>query len=133
MKIQKSNLGYRGYIFSRRIEGSLIPQRVQNLVIRDYAEQKKILFKLSATEYKMVNCYVVLENVLKELNSLDGMIFYSLYMLPKDHKTRNLFFNKIIVKKKKLHFALENITASNKKDFLKIETILKIKQITLNN
>ena len=95
MKIQKSNLGYRGYIFSRRIEGSLIPQRVQNLVIRDYAEQKKILFKLSATEYKMVNSYVVLQNVLKELKSLDGMIFYSLYMLPIDHKTRNFFLIKL--------------------------------------
>ena len=34
------NLGYRGYIFSKEIGGNFIPQRVQNLVIKDYANKK---------------------------------------------------------------------------------------------
>ena len=64
MKTQKFELGFRGYIFSRRIEENLIPQRVQNLVIRDFSERKNILFKLSATEYKMKNSYIVLKNTI---------------------------------------------------------------------
>ena len=36
---------FRGYIFSRRIENSIIPQRVQNLVIKDYCERNNLFFK----------------------------------------------------------------------------------------
>ena len=88
---------FRGYIFSRRIEGNLIPQRVQNLVIKDYCERHKLFFKLSATEYKMENCYLMLKSVLKNLNSIDGIVFYSIFMLPNLKKER-LNVNKKIFK-----------------------------------
>ena len=55
--------GYRGYIFSRSINKNFIPQRVQNLVIRDFAYRKKIFFKLSLTEYNMKNCYIMLNTI----------------------------------------------------------------------
>ena len=43
--IQKSKKsGFRGYIFSRTIDGSFIPHRVQNLVIKDYCQRKKNYF-----------------------------------------------------------------------------------------
>ena len=32
-----NNKGFRGYMFSREINGNFIPQRVQNLVIKDFA------------------------------------------------------------------------------------------------
>ena len=60
--------GYRGYIFSRNINGNFIPQRVQNLVIRDFADRKKIVFKLSSTEYNMKNCYIMLNSLIKDIN-----------------------------------------------------------------
>jgi sporadic carbohydrate cluster protein (TIGR04323 family) len=64
--IQKSKKsGFRGYIFSRTIDGSFIPHRVQNLVIKDYCQRKKLFFKLSATEYKMKDSYIMLNAVLK--------------------------------------------------------------------
>ena len=56
-------LGFRGYIFSRKIDGNFIPHRVQNLVIKDYCERKNFFFKLSATEYKMENCYLMLNSI----------------------------------------------------------------------
>ena len=57
MKIQKyKHKGFRGYIFSREINGNYIPQRVQNLVIKDFSFRKNIFFKLSSTEYNMKNC-----------------------------------------------------------------------------
>ena len=45
MKIQKSEQNwYMGYIFSREIDGNIIPQKVQNLVIRDYTQRQKKKF-----------------------------------------------------------------------------------------
>ena len=42
MSTQKSKkvLSCRGYIFSRKINDNFIPQRVQNLVIKDFAKRK---------------------------------------------------------------------------------------------
>ena len=46
MNIDKKR-DYRGYIFTKRLVGNFIPQRVQNLVIKDYCQRKGIFFKLS--------------------------------------------------------------------------------------
>ena len=107
MNIQSSekNKGFRGYIFSRKIEGNFIPQRVQNLVIKDFAARKNLFFKLSATEYKMENCFLMLNSTLKNLKSIEGMIFYSLFMLPENNFDRNKIMN-IFKKKKKNYFLL---------------------------
>ena len=40
------NLGYRGYINSKKIRDGFIPQRVQNLVIKDYAEKRNFFLNL---------------------------------------------------------------------------------------
>ena len=88
------NKGYRGYIFSRPIKNSLIPQKVQNLVIRDYCSRKNLFFKLSAVEYSSKNSYLMLNLILKELKNLKGLIFYSLFMLPEDKKKDKNFLIK---------------------------------------
>ena len=115
------NKGYRGYIFSRPIKNSLIPQKVQNLVIRDYCSRKNLFFKLSAVEYSSKNSYLMLNLILKELKNLKGLIFYSLFMLPEDKKKRQKFFNQIFLKKSEIHFALEEIIINKKKDLNLIE------------
>lgn len=58
------------------------PQHIQNLVIRDHAKRHGLLFKLSATEYVIPGCYMMLEGLLEELPALEGIIAYSLFMLP---------------------------------------------------
>ena len=44
-------LGYKGYVSSAKINGSQIPQSLQNLKIRDFANLNNINFELSITEY----------------------------------------------------------------------------------
>jgi len=120
--------GYRGYIFSRNINGNFIPQRVQNLVIRDFAFRKKIFFKLSSTEYNMKNCYTMLNTLIKDINKIDGIIFYSIEMLP-DNKNEVLKLISLFLKKNKmLYFAVEELKVSSKNDLKKIEDILSIKK-----
>ena len=120
--------GYRGYIFSRSINKNFIPQRVQNLVIRDFAYRKKIFFKLSLTEYNMKNCYIMLNTFLKDVNKIDGIIFYSIEMLPTDKKEALKLIDLFLKKKKSLYFALEELKVSSKKDLMRIKEILMIKK-----
>lgn len=129
MKIQKQkNKGYRGYISSREINGNFIPQRVQNLVIKDFALRKNIFFKLSSTEYKMKNSYYMLKALLKDISNLDGVIFYSYEMLPDDKEFRLNIFKKFLKNKKKIFFALEELKISSIPEIKDIEILISIKK-----
>jgi len=119
----------RGYIFSRSFYSSRVPQHVQNIVIRDFCNNHNLQYLLSATEYSMKNCYLILENVISELGKLDGVVFYSLFQLPADKKIRENIFNKFNKKSKTLFFAVENFGAKNAYDFDKIEKILGIQNL----
>lgn len=84
----------RGYIFSRPFMGERVPQHVQNLVIRDYCKRTGLQFLLSATEYAMVDCHLILEQILDELVNLHGLIAYSLFQLPEKNKAEKKFTRK---------------------------------------
>ena len=120
--------GYRGYIFSRPIKNNLIPQKVQNLVIRDYCARKNLFFKLSGVEYSTKDSYLILNSILKELKNLKGLVFYSLFMLPEDKNKRQKFFDQIFLKKSQIHFALEEIVINKKKDLNIVEKIFYIEK-----
>ena len=55
MKLKK----VKGYISSRDINGAVIPQKVQNLVIREYCKNKNFIYHLSSVEHKMKNTFHV--------------------------------------------------------------------------
>ena len=132
MKNQKqinNEKGFRGYIFSRAIGANFIPQRVQNLVIRDFAERNKIFFKLSSTEYNMKNCFLMLNSLIKNIKNIDGIIFYSIEMIY-ELKKKDELFKKLLLEKKTIYFALEEIKISNLKDYKKLNTIIKLKSET---
>tara|TARA_B100000963_G_C22597981_1_gene658809 strand:+ start:808 stop:1212 length:405 start_codon:yes stop_codon:yes gene_type:complete len=129
---KKSNRGYRGYIFSRKVKGLLIPQKVQNLVIRDYADRKELFFKLSKVEYSFKKSYLMLKSLLKEIKHLNGLIIYSINLLPEKKSERKNFLSKIIKNKKQVHFALEELVVRNKKELEKVEDIYFIKENSRN-
>ena len=80
---------FRGYIFSRPFMGERVPQHVQNLVIRDYCKKQGIQYLLSATEYALADSYLILQQVLDDLSQLDGIVFYSLFLLPEQKLERD--------------------------------------------
>jgi len=121
--------GYRGYIASRAVSGNTIPQRVQNMVVREFANAKGIEFKLSAVEYIMPECYMILEDVLNELPKLEGVIMYSLFMLPDDKKRRRVIFDHILDQGCVFHAALENLSIHTANDISRIEDILDVNAI----
>ncbi|MEG4799131.1 hypothetical protein QUB63_01965 [Microcoleus sp. ARI1-B5] len=125
----ESTKGWRGYISSREIGGSAIPQRLQNMVIRNYAQTRGMVFLLSGTEYYMDNCYMMLSALLEELDSLGGLIFYSLKLLPESPFQRKSIYEKILNGKCELHFALEELAVVEEEDINLIEDIIACKTL----
>jgi sporadic carbohydrate cluster protein (TIGR04323 family) len=117
----------RGYITSTPFAGERVPQHIQNIIIRDYSKKNKINLLMSNTEYCMKDCQLILNQTIKELDLVDGIIFYSLFQLPVKDTERSYIYESVISNKKMLYFAVENIAATSKNDFFLIEDIWNIK------
>jgi sporadic carbohydrate cluster protein (TIGR04323 family) len=122
----------RGYIFSRSFMGERVPQHVQNIVLRDYCSKNNLSYLLSSTEYVKENCHLMLKQVLNELKDIDGIAAYSLFQLPEESNERFKIYKRILSLRKEIHFSVENLKISKKKDIEKIENIWLVRQ-TLPN
>ena len=118
--------GYRGYITSRPVRDSHFPQRVQNLVVRDYAQRRGLAFRLSLTEYAMPGCTMMLETVLGELDALDGIILFSAFTLPEDRALRQAMFARVLAAGKPLHAALENLVLRTPDDAARWNDLIEV-------
>jgi sporadic carbohydrate cluster protein (TIGR04323 family) len=115
--------GYRGYIASRPILGERAPQHVQNLVVRNYAQRRGLTFLLSATEWAMDECHMILGQVLDEIEALDGIIAYSLFMLPADPALRAPIWRRILDAGRSFHGAVEGIAVTDRADVERVEDL----------
>jgi sporadic carbohydrate cluster protein (TIGR04323 family) len=120
--------GTRGYIFSRAFLGERAPQHVQNIVLRDYCQKNELRYLLSATEYAMDNCYLILEQVLEELPQIDGIVAYSMFQFPADHLHRVQIYERVLREGKKLHFAVEGLRVDCSADIERVENIWRVRQ-----
>ena len=89
----------RGYIFSRAFMGERVPQSIQNLVIREFCKRNNYLYLLSAAEYAMNDCSLVLKSIVNNTKGIKGIISYSLFQLPQDQEIRTSLLKKMIRKK----------------------------------
>lgn len=126
----KKRKGWRGYAFSAPIGGSTIPHRVQNLVLRTYAERHGLLFLLSVFEYHHEGSTMMLESLYETLPSIEGIMFYSLNMLPADRGARARLYKAVLSNGAGLRFALEEMKAANEAEIAVIEDIIAIKALT---
>lgn len=121
--------GYRGYICARMEMGRSTPQHIQQLVIRDYCAKRNMRFLLSATEYCMPGCTLILDAVLAELDSLEGIVMYSLYQMPTDKQKRMAMYEALFVKGASLHCAAEGVAITNWNDAQRMEDIWLIRDV----
>lgn len=127
-------MNLRGYIFSRDFsDGSFVDQSIQNSVIRQACEKNLYNFKLSATEYGMKNCFLMLEKLIEDLKSknIDGLAFYSIYQLPAGEIKKKLF-DIVLKKKKKIFFSKQDILVKNKNDINKLDELISLIDIQKN-
>lgn len=126
----KKRQGWRGYMFSRAIAGQMIPQRVQNLVVRVHAEKNGLYFLLSAVEYHLADSYMMLESLYEELPRIEGLIFYSMHMLPESPKARRAIYDAVLRSGAGVRFALEELQILNESDVALIEDIMAVKRLS---
>ncbi|MEL7059118.1 MAG: LIC12192 family sporadic carbohydrate cluster protein [Acidobacteriota bacterium] len=118
--------GYRGYIGCRTIAGHRVPQHVQNLVVRDYAARHGLAFRLSRVEYVMPGSFLMLESLLDELEQLDGVIVYSLFMLPSDGAARRRIWRRLLDAGRELHAAVEELAMRTEADAERLDLLLEV-------
>jgi len=118
--------GHRGYIASRPVRGQDWPQHVQNLVVRDYAQRNGLHYLLSATEYAMDGCYMNLDTVLNELEQIEGIVCFSLFMLPQRAERRRALYDRVFAAGGDLHGALENMAIRTEDDIARLEDIFLV-------
>jgi sporadic carbohydrate cluster protein (TIGR04323 family) len=117
----------RGYIFSRPFMGERAPQHVQNIVIRDCCERNDLRYLLSATEYVMPDCHLILRQVLDELQSIDAIALYSLFQLPQDAADRERVYSRVLSLGKTLYFAVESLKMSTEAERDRVEMIWQVR------
>ena len=123
--------GHRGYIGSRPYDGNRMPQHVQNLVVRDYCAKHGYEFLLSATEYAMPACYMMLEEVVGEAPVLEGVVLYSLFMLPERAARRRDVCRRILAAGASLHGAVENLAIRSEADLAHMEDVWRVRGLAL--
>ncbi len=117
----------RGYIFSRSFMGERAPQHVQNIVIRDCCERNGLQYLLSATEYAMPDCHLILSQVLDELRSIDAIVLYSLFQLPQEALERERAYRRVLSLGKTLYFAVESLKMSSEAELERVEIIWQVR------
>ena len=132
MTMAGARFGYRGYVASRPILGSRAPQHVQNLVLRDYCNQRGLHYLLSATEYVYPSCYLMLEQVLDELPKIQGIVAYSLFMLPRSRERRAGVFARVLQSGGAMHFAVEALSCTTAADVQRLEDIFRVQYAVLD-
>jgi sporadic carbohydrate cluster protein (TIGR04323 family) len=118
----------RGYVFSRSFMGERVPQHVQNIIIRDYCEKNGLHYLLSASEYAMEDCHLILKLLLDELPQIDGIVAYSLFQLPENKADRDYIYSSILSQGKTIHFCVEGLSISNDFEKNRIENIWLVKK-----
>ena len=113
--------GFRGYVTSRPFLGQRVPQHVQNIVIRDYCKGRNMPFLLSGVEYAFPDSRLMLKQLLDQLDQLDGIVFYSLFQLPNKKALRESIYERVLSKRKSMHFAVETLVFSEATDQLRLE------------
>lgn len=121
--------GCRGYIGSREYDFGVYPQHVQNMVIRNFCQKYDLTFLLSATEYAMPGCYMILNELINNIEFLDGIVLFSIFMLPRSKDKRMQIYQQVLNKGKVLYGALEDVAIRDTKDVESIEVIFGLSRV----
>jgi sporadic carbohydrate cluster protein (TIGR04323 family) len=74
----------------------------------------------------MPGSYMILEDLLDELPRLNGIICYSIFMLPPDERRRREVYDRVLREGCNLHAAVEEIAIASNDDIQAVEDILLV-------
>lgn len=108
---------YSGYISSGCIDGSNIPQRIQNIILNESTKRHGYGYVLGAAEYNIPGCYSVLKSQIKRACSSGsehvGIVCYSMHMLPEISLAAQMI-DSLLSSNKRILLACEDIIINSK-------------------
>ena len=125
----KNRLGLRGYVTSRPFGQYCIPVPLQSLALRDYCMRNNLIYVLPVNENIFPHSYMVLEGMTKGLSDYQGIVMYSLHMLPRREERRREFYKKILEQGCELHIVLEGLVISDETGVETIEELVRLNQV----
>ena len=76
---------------------------------------------------------MILEEVLSSIQSVDGIVLFSIFMLPDSNQARKRIYDIVLKAGRSLHGALEDVCIKTEKDIQMIEDILRANKIALTD
>ena len=119
-------IGFRGYVTSRPFGGFSIPVPVQSLVLRDYCQRNGLIYVLHANENIFPHSYLVLEGMVRDLTSYQGIVACSIHMLPQTVKRRRQVFDAVLSQGAEIRFCLEEIIVADPAGIDRLEEIFSL-------
>ena len=114
-----------GYINLKNLNGVLYPSSIQNIMMKEYIQNiLKGIFYLSPTELLQAKFPITLKTLIGKETKVDGIVMLSSFYLPDNYLVRKKIYKEIIKTKKTIHFILDELVFSSKKDVDKIEEYL---------
>jgi sporadic carbohydrate cluster protein (TIGR04323 family) len=108
----RNRQGYRGYVTSRPFGQYCIPVPLQSLALRDYCQRMNVVYVLPANENIFPNSYMVLEGMIRDLGDYEGIVMYSMHMLPQRSERRRKIFERVLEQGCSVHIVLESLVVS---------------------
>ena len=102
----------QGYIFLKPFNKIYLPTYVQNILIKNFCDQKNLLFNLSVNEQNIDNCWMELFSIVKK-KDIQVIVMTSIHMLPNNKKDFGKFCQILNKNKKEFFFIFENTFCTN--------------------
>jgi sporadic carbohydrate cluster protein (TIGR04323 family) len=122
-------IGLRGYVSSRPFGGFAIPVPLQSLALRDYCTRNGKLYVLPVNENSFAHSYMVLEGLVTDLSAYEGVVMYSMHMLPLRSERRRLVYRNILDQGCQLHLVLEDLVISAPQSIERAEELIQFAQL----
>jgi len=121
--------GYRGYVSCREFGGLRMPVPVQSVMLRDYCARNGLIYKLHVNENEFPHSYMVLEGMVSALEGLQGILVFSMFMLPKRAERRHRIYERVLGAGVEFHLVLEDFVIRKPADVTPVEEILSTRAL----
>ena len=112
---------------------SNIDSKFKILVIDNGCEENNKIYSLPQAEPVFSINFIQLKSLILDLDSEQGVVMISIFMLPASRNIRKIIYKMILKKRTQIHFVFENIVISNKESFLEVENSFKYLEFTKNS
>jgi sporadic carbohydrate cluster protein (TIGR04323 family) len=124
MKSLENN--FVSYVQNQQFGSYYLPTRFQYVILSDYYNKHNQIFNLPNGEPIFTNTNIRLRSLVEKLNSKNSLVVLSVSVFPLKTEIRKNLIKILLKKNIKTHFIFENIIASTKADYTRVNDLIKL-------